>query len=79
MPKCSHSRQLVVELRIYSSPPHDPRLTVSGMQCFDGEDLEYERRRKLQQKQLVLVLPDGLCHTFNIVVLMIKNGDMVVF
>lgn len=30
----------------------DPRLTVSGLQQFDGEDLEYERRKKLQQKQL---------------------------
>ena len=30
----------------------DPRLTVSGMQQFNGEDLEYERRKKLQQKQL---------------------------
>ena len=30
----------------------DPRLTVSGMQKFDGEDLEYERRKKLQQKQI---------------------------
>lgn len=30
----------------------DPRLTVSGMQKFDGEDLEYERRKNLQQKQL---------------------------
>ena len=29
----------------------DPRLTVSGMQRFDGEDLEYEERRKLQQEQ----------------------------
>lgn len=31
---------------------NDPRLTVSGMQRFDGEDLEYERRKKLQQKQI---------------------------
>lgn len=31
---------------------NDPRLTVSGMQQFDGEDLEYERRKKVQQKQL---------------------------
>ena len=30
----------------------DPRLTISGMQKFDGEDLEYERRKKLQQKQI---------------------------
>ena len=30
----------------------DPRLTMSGMQKFDGEDLEYERRKKLQQKQI---------------------------
>ncbi len=29
----------------------DPRLTVSGLQCFDGEDLEYERRKKLQNTQ----------------------------
>lgn len=31
---------------------NDPRLTLSGMQKFTGEDLEYERRKKLQQKQL---------------------------
>ncbi len=30
----------------------DPRLTVSGLQQFEGEDLEYERRKKLQQKQM---------------------------
>ena len=30
----------------------DPRMTVSGMQKFEGEDLEYERRKKLQQKQV---------------------------
>ena len=29
----------------------DPRLTLSGMQKFEGEDLEYERRKKLQHKQ----------------------------
>lgn len=31
----------------------DPRLTVSGLQRFDGEDLEYERRKKLQTKQIL--------------------------
>jgi len=30
----------------------DPRLAVSGLQQFEGEDLEYERRKKLQQQQL---------------------------
>lgn len=42
----------------------DPRLTVSGLQAFDGEDLEYERRKKLQQKQLryVLTLFSGKSH-----------------
>ncbi|KAI6654866.1 RIB43A-like with coiled-coils protein 2 [Oopsacas minuta] len=30
----------------------DPRLTVSGMQKFAGEDLNYEKRRKLQQEQM---------------------------
>ena len=30
----------------------DPRLTVSGMQGFDGEDLMYEKRKKLQQEQM---------------------------
>ena len=30
----------------------DPRLTVSGMQSFDGEDLMYEKRKKLQQEQM---------------------------
>ncbi len=30
----------------------DHRMTVSGMQTFGGEDLMYEKRRKLQQEQL---------------------------
>lgn len=30
----------------------DPRLSVSGLQHFEGEDLEFERRKKLQQQQL---------------------------
>ena len=30
----------------------DPRLTVSGMQLFRGEDLSYEDRVKLQQEQM---------------------------
>ena len=30
----------------------DPRLTISGMQSFDGEDLMYEKRKKLQQEQM---------------------------
>lgn len=34
----------------------DPRLTVSGMQGFDGEDLMYEKRKKLQQEQMRYVL-----------------------
>ena len=27
-------------------------MTVSGMQTFAGEDLRYEKRRKLQQEQI---------------------------
>ena len=30
----------------------DPRLTMSGMQLFRGEDLMYEQRKKLQQEQM---------------------------
>lgn len=33
----------------------DPRLTVSGMQLFNGEDLTYEQRKRVQQKQLKYV------------------------
>ena len=37
-------------------PPHqvsdtDPRLSVSGMQRFQGEDLNYEGRKQDQQEQ----------------------------
>ena len=30
----------------------DPRLTKSGMQMFEGEDLMYEQRKKFQQEQM---------------------------
>ena len=42
----------------------DPRMTVSGLQTFNGEDLMYEKRKKLQQEQMRCVkngCPKKLC------------------
>ena len=38
----------------------DSRLTVSGLQKLAGEDLMYEKRKKLQQEQMRCVMGVGV-------------------
>lgn len=57
----------------------DPRLTLSGMQLFKGEDLSYEDRVKLQQEQmrLVCLMSKSNNHKDCVLVMVISacNGD----
>ena len=40
----------------------DPRMTVSGLQAFNGEDLMYEKRKKLQHEQMRYARLEFCCY-----------------